>query len=585
MKPLLCALFVWLLAGAATARAGLLPARIAPDAPFPHVVEEAPSIESIAPGVEYGEYRLQTASGPLSIHVIAVDAHRGDVKVGSVVAADSLVSHGETVGSMARRTRAVAGINGDFFDIGNTYRPVNMLVRGGILLQLPYKRYVFAITRDGSAHIAEFSFSGEVVINDRTMPLAGIDELAPSGNGLSLLTPAYGRVPPRENVTLVELQVLDGTPPLARYRVTGIADNLTPQPPGYYVAIGPDEYSALGVPDAGAIVSASGDLEPFGLASLETAVGGGALVLHDGAWYDDPDAPYREENSRRTPCSGAAITSDGRVLLVEVDGRQPELSVGVTRRQFAALLRSLGATEALLLDGGGSSTIVVRRLGDSLADVVNSPSDAKERPVSDGLFVYSSAPVGPPVRLVARPGIVRAIVGAQVALRVAAVDAADHVAAGAAAVQASVLPSSLGFYRDGTFVALHPGAGHLALRGDGLTGDVPLEIDAMPARSAILPDRPNVDLKFVDRSGSARLRCARLCTRTSAVATMELDERHDRSCRHLSGGIAECERGGANRNDACEYSRNGGIARRCVALRPECAIRYRASRRSRRRYE
>ena len=285
-----------------------------PNSPFPPVVDEAPAIESVAPGIDYADYLLDTAAGPLAVHVVAIEAHRGDVRIGSIIANDSLVSRGETVGSMARRSRAVAGINGDFFDIGNTYRPVNMVVRDGALLQVPYKRYVFAVTRDGSAHIAEFTFSGDIVIGDRTMPLDGIDALPQAGNGISLLTPAYGRVPPRENVTLVELQPLDGTPPLARYRVTGVADNLSPQPPGYYVAIGPDEYGVIGVPDAGAVVAASGDLEPLGLDSITAAVGGGALVLHGGQWYDDPDAPYREENSRRTPCSGVL----GFERLVEV---------------------------------------------------------------------------------------------------------------------------------------------------------------------------------------------------------------------------------------------------------------------------
>ena len=176
--------------------------------------------------------------------------------------------------------------------------------------------------------------------------------------------------------------------------------------------------------------------------------------MHDGEWYDDSDAPYRQENFKRMPCSGAAVTPDGRLFLIEVDGRQPEVSVGVTRREFAALMRAFGATEGLLLDGGGSSTLVVRRLGDALADVVNSPSDGKERPVADGLFVYSSAPVGPPVRLVARPGIIRALDGAEVPLRVAAVDAADNVANDGAAIGGSVEPSALGTFRDGEFVAL-----------------------------------------------------------------------------------------------------------------------------------
>ena len=168
------------------------------------------------------------------------------------------------------------------------------------------------------------------------------------------------------------------------------------------------------------------------------------MILHGGTWYDDPDAPYREENARRVPVSGAAIAPDGRLFLIEVDGRQAELSIGLKRPEFSALMRSLGATEGLLFDGGGSSTMVVRRLGDSGAGVVNSPSDGKERPVADGLFVYSTAPVGPAVRLVARPGVVRAVPGAGVALRVAAVDAANNVAANGGAVQVSVAPASLG---------------------------------------------------------------------------------------------------------------------------------------------
>jgi hypothetical protein len=473
--------------------AALLPALLTPAAPFPRIVAQAPTIESVAPGVDYGDYQLLTADGPLSVHVIVVAPHRGDVRLENVLSGDELVSRGETIGSMAKRTRAIAGINGDFFDIGNTNRPVNMVVRGGALLQLPYKRSVLAITRDGTPHIAEFSFTGQMEIAQRTMPLDGIDEMPLGGAGLSLLTPFYGRVAPHDNVTLETLVPLGGVPPLTRYRITGIADNLSPQPPGYYVAIGLNDYNSVGAPDVGSVIGVDGDLSPFGLTSIATAIGGGALILHDGAWYDDPDAPYGEENARRVPVSGAAIAPDGRLFLVEVDGRQAELSIGLKRPEFSALMRALGATEGLLFDGGGSSTMVVRRLGDPAAGVVNSPSDGKERPVADGLFVYSTAPVGPAVRLVARPGVVRAVPGAGVSLRVAAVDSANNVAGNGGAVEVSVTPASLGSYRDGTFFAAHRGIGRLALRSANLKGEVPVEVKARPARSRIEPPRPNVD--------------------------------------------------------------------------------------------
>jgi hypothetical protein len=76
------------------------------------------------------------------------------------------------------------------------------------------------------------------------------------------------------------------------------------------------------------------------------------------------------------------------VLLVTVDGRQPKWSVGMTLGQFASLFRSLGATWALNLDGGGSSTTWAN------GRVVNRPSDGYERAVSSALLVLPASDPG-----------------------------------------------------------------------------------------------------------------------------------------------------------------------------------------------
>jgi hypothetical protein len=485
--------FLLLVALPLGAAADELPSNVAPGAPFPRILEQAPTIESIAPGIDYGEYQLYTEAGPLSIHVVAVQPHREDVHVASVLANNVLESHGETVGSMAKRTGAVAGINGDYFDIGNTNRPLNIVVRNGQLLQMPRKRYALAVARDGSASIDEFGFLGQVQLGDKTISLDSIDEVPAPNGGTAFLTPEFGSVPPQDNTTLVGLQLIDGAPPLARYRVTSIADNLTAQPPGYYLAIGPGAYNAVDPPNAGDIATVTGDLSPVGLDQLTTAIGGGPLILHDGAWFEDPDGPNGGEFTKRIPSSGAAIAPDGTLFLIEVDGRQPSTSVGLTRREFAALMRALGATEGLAFDGGGSSTMVVRRLGDPESSIVNAPSDGKERPVGDGLLVYSTAPVGAAVRLVARPGVIRAVTGADVPLRIAAVDSANHVASTQEQLSARVEPASLGIFRDGRFTALEAGIGNIVLHSGRLTGDVSIEVLRTPARTTIVPPNPNVD--------------------------------------------------------------------------------------------
>ncbi|MGA8533928.1 MAG: phosphodiester glycosidase family protein [Candidatus Tumulicola sp.] len=473
------------------ATAGGLPARLFPAEPFPRILQQAPTVETVAPGVTFGEYALHTAIGPLVVRVVAVDPHRGDVRVGEVLAHDALESPGETVGSMAKRTGAVAGINGDYYDIGNTNRPSNIVVRNGVLLQMPRNRYALAITREGVPDIAEFGFIGQIQIGERTTSLDAIDESAPNG-GTSLLTPAFGSVPPQENVTLVAMQPLSGTPPLTRYRVTAVVDNLTTQPPGYYVAIGPGAYNSVDVPSGGDLVTASGDLSPIGLDSIATAIGGGPLILHGGEWTDDPNGPNGGEYEKRIPCSGAGIARDGELFLIEVDGRQPSVSVGLTRREFAALMRAVGADEAMAFDGGGSSTLAVRRIGDAASHIVNSPSDRIERPVGNGLFVYSTAPVGPATRLVAQPGVIRAVSGAEVPFRIAAVDAADHLAASGSA-SAVVEPGSLGRFRNGTFYAQQSGTGHILLRSGPLKGAIAVEVSTTPATISIEPPQANVD--------------------------------------------------------------------------------------------
>jgi exopolysaccharide biosynthesis protein len=84
----------------------------------------------------------------------------------------------------------------------------------------------------------------------------------------------------------------------------------------------------------------------------------------------------------RQPRTLAGVRPDGTLLLVTVDGRRPGWSVGMTLPEAARLMRSLGASDALNLGGGGSTTMTVR------GQVVNRPSDrGGERPVGDGLFV------------------------------------------------------------------------------------------------------------------------------------------------------------------------------------------------------
>jgi exopolysaccharide biosynthesis protein len=73
--------------------------------------------------------------------------------------------------------------------------------------------------------------------------------------------------------------------------------------------------------------------------------------------------------------------SKSHIFLVEVDGRQVDVSLGMTFPELADYMLKLGCEEAMNFDGGGSATLW------ALGSVRNSPSEGQERPAPNALVV------------------------------------------------------------------------------------------------------------------------------------------------------------------------------------------------------
>lgn len=119
-------------------------------------------------------------------------------------------------------------------------------------------------------------------------------------------------------------------------------------------------------------------------------VGGGQIIVRDGraVVYANKFA------TNRNPRTVVGLDKTGtQMSLMVVDGRQPNLSVGMTLVELSDEMLSLGCESAINLDGGGSSTLVYRDRNTKKLKVVNSPSDTKERSVADILGVTVKAPL------------------------------------------------------------------------------------------------------------------------------------------------------------------------------------------------
>jgi len=124
---------------------------------------------------------------------------------------------------------------------------------------------------------------------------------------------------------------------------------------------------------------------------IQHAVAGRPILVRDSVLtadvHTEGNAGFRGPNPR----SALGISRDGRrAWLVVMDGRQPSRSVGSSLEQTGELLRMLGATTAINLDGGGSSALVVRDPTSGAGQLRNRPSDPSERAVGNALVAKAT---------------------------------------------------------------------------------------------------------------------------------------------------------------------------------------------------
>lgn len=89
------------------------------------------------------------------------------------------------------------------------------------------------------------------------------------------------------------------------------------------------------------------------------------------------------------PRTAVGITENGNVIFYVIDGRQSNYSYGVKQKTLAERLKELGCTEALNLDGGGSTSIAGVYPGQEAASVINSPSEGSLRKVTNFIFLQN----------------------------------------------------------------------------------------------------------------------------------------------------------------------------------------------------
>lgn len=147
-----------------------------------------------------------------------------------------------------------------------------------------------------------------------------------------------------------------------------------------------------------------------------SAIGAYQWILQNGVLPDGLDATA-------APRTALGIKPNGEVLLYTIDGRLPGHSVGASVKQVAQRLLELGCDQAVLFDGGGSTTFGATGALDWSFALQNRPSDGSQRAVTNALFfVNDLAPTGTLGSLYVEPQSALLLSGAKLALSARGID-------------------------------------------------------------------------------------------------------------------------------------------------------------------
>ncbi|WP_374684309.1 phosphodiester glycosidase family protein [Streptomyces sp. ODS05-4] len=367
----------------------------------------------VADGVAYRWKDLPSPRGTARAHLLSVDLDRAGVSLGllypGAVAARSALS------SLADGAAAVGGVNGDFFHLTETQHPgvpatgapVGPAVADGRALKaavpraqrygpaLPpgaNARQVWGVGTDGTARLGELALDGAVSSAAGEWPLGGLNQYALAEGSVGLFTSDWGSASRARAVCGSDAR-RDAPCVSDAYEVTVRAGRVVSAasapgggtiPDGTLVLVGrekgADRLRELAVGERVRVrygLVAAGGAAPFRFAV------GGFPVLRGGAPVPGLDGTVAAVRT------AAGIGESGRrVWLLALDG-SPGFRDGLTLAELAGVLAGLGASEAVNLDGGGSSTLVARDAGASAVRVLNHPSGGAQRAVPNGVGVFA----------------------------------------------------------------------------------------------------------------------------------------------------------------------------------------------------
>lgn len=360
----------------------------------------------VAPGATYSNIEVSSPIGPQKINALEFDPKSEYLTLRAGMS-KGYVNGTQTVAGMAAdfnekgEGQVVAGINGDYFNMTQGV-PFGIFMEDGEIFTTPPQYSVaFGIKKDGTPFCQSHGtiMNKVLIIDGVKTPLSGINNRHSEANSLMLYNDKFDTSTKSASDTVEILcEVLSG-----EFRhgetLSLMVSEIYPSGGNTAIPEGKVVLSARGTyKDLLQSIAPTQEIEVLlefneFWSDVDFAIAGNYLLLKDGEVQD-------VSGTERSPRSVIGIKEDGNIVFYTIDGRMSGYSVGATYKQAATIMKDLGCVDAINLDGGGSTTFVLRPLGEMDAKMINRSADVYARAVANGVLLVNTAPVDKPTELI-----------------------------------------------------------------------------------------------------------------------------------------------------------------------------------------
>jgi len=315
-------------------------------------------IKTVTPGVKHIRLTKYYDGKPVKLNIVEIDRKlAADFEVKPALSSvNSNLKSRRTITTIAKNTNSIVAINGTFFK-PQTGVPLGTLMIDGKMYTGPiYDRVAMGIS-DNGFEMARIQMNSTLKTGNKTIKIDNINQPRMLSTYVLAYTGEWGIQAPPSPKYGVQIAVKDN-------KVTAVSTQALTIPQDGYVIVGPASI-LKGISENQKAEISIGTTPNWN--NVKHIISGGPYLVRNSEIYVDMTAQKLGAIGGKNPRSAIGYTADGDLIMVAADGREGS-SVGMTLMQLASFMKSAGCTNAMNLDGGGSTVMYVN------GQVVNNPA-------------------------------------------------------------------------------------------------------------------------------------------------------------------------------------------------------------------